>query len=278
MAMNENGIYAFKYLQDKYKLSPAQAAGIVGNLMQESSMRTGALNPRDGNDGSDSIGIAQWNGTRATAMRKATESLDGGSSNLNNQLDHVMNEMQEKYPTVWKNLQNATDVSGATQAFLGFESPRGYTAKAPTNADGYKNRINYAGQALGLSPDQIASAQATSTPVPATNPNATTPTPPEEKKSIFPKILPDKIGKADTGDVLSKLGEMFKPAAAPQAPAPQLIQNSSNLQYNPNANITPVVSSGMFGSTPSAGGLSPDDKKKLMAMLGPRFGGLGGIV
>jgi len=48
--------------------SPAQASGIVGNLIHESgsdSLPFNALNPGDGNDGSDSIGIAQWNSTRA---------------------------------------------------------------------------------------------------------------------------------------------------------------------------------------------------------------------
>ena len=48
--------------------SPAQASGIVGNLIHESgsdSLPSNARNPGDGTDGSDSIGIAQWNSTRA---------------------------------------------------------------------------------------------------------------------------------------------------------------------------------------------------------------------
>lgn len=48
--------------------SPAQASGIVGNLIHESgsdSLPPNALNPGDGTDGSDSIGIAQWNSSRA---------------------------------------------------------------------------------------------------------------------------------------------------------------------------------------------------------------------
>jgi len=47
--------------------SPAIASGIVGNLMAESGaqLNPNSLNPSDGTDGSDSIGIAQWNSTRA---------------------------------------------------------------------------------------------------------------------------------------------------------------------------------------------------------------------
>ena len=47
--------------------SPAQASGIVGNLMAESGVQLNpnSRNPGDGTDGSDSIGIAQWNSSRA---------------------------------------------------------------------------------------------------------------------------------------------------------------------------------------------------------------------
>lgn len=69
MAVNSNARYAYDYLQRRYNLTPVQAAGVVGNLMQESSMNTGARNRGDGSDGSDSIGIGQWNGGRAKALR-----------------------------------------------------------------------------------------------------------------------------------------------------------------------------------------------------------------
>lgn len=49
----------------------AQAAGIIGNLQQESgqTLNPNARNPGDGSDGSDSIGIAQWNSDRAANLR-----------------------------------------------------------------------------------------------------------------------------------------------------------------------------------------------------------------
>ena len=52
--------------------TPEQASGIVGNLLHESG---GKLDPNarakgDGSDGSDSIGIGQWNQDRATALQQ----------------------------------------------------------------------------------------------------------------------------------------------------------------------------------------------------------------
>ncbi len=51
-ALNNNAHYAYRYYIDKHKLAPHMAAGIVGNLMQESTFNTGARNPGDGRDGS----------------------------------------------------------------------------------------------------------------------------------------------------------------------------------------------------------------------------------
>ena len=48
----------------------AQAAGIIGNLQVESgqTLDPNSINPGDGSDGSDSIGIAQWNSGRAANL------------------------------------------------------------------------------------------------------------------------------------------------------------------------------------------------------------------
>lgn len=49
----------------------AQAAGIIGNLQQESgqTLNPNSINPGDGSDGSASIGIAQWNSGRAANLQ-----------------------------------------------------------------------------------------------------------------------------------------------------------------------------------------------------------------
>lgn len=45
------------------------AAGITAGFLRESQFNGGAVNPRDGRDGSDSISIGQWNSARATAFK-----------------------------------------------------------------------------------------------------------------------------------------------------------------------------------------------------------------
>ncbi|PDS75432.1 phage tail tip lysozyme [Rhizobium sp. L43] len=171
MALNQNAQYAYRYLQDKYRLSPAQSAGVVGNLYGESSLNTGAINRGDGRDGSNSIGIAQWNGDRARNLRGF-----GGDNynNLDTQLDFVMHELQGSggngggsESAAWKRLQAAQDVPSATQAFIGYERPQGWSADNPTGGHNYSGRLGYAGQLFGMTPEQIAAAQPTSAPIAA---------------------------------------------------------------------------------------------------------------
>lgn len=61
--------YVFNQALDR-GYTPEQAAGIVGNLQRESgtNLDPNARNPGDGTDGSDSVGIAQWNSSRAENM------------------------------------------------------------------------------------------------------------------------------------------------------------------------------------------------------------------
>lgn len=167
-ALNDNARYSYRYLMEKYKLQPYQAAGIVGNLMQESTFNTGARNAGDGSDGSDSIGIGQWNGDRARNFRAFAGDNTG---NLDTQLDFVMHEMNgEKGPGAgseryaWNKLQEAKDVHGATAAMISYERPSGWKRDNPTNGHGFDNRLAWAGEVAGLSPEEIAAASPTSSP------------------------------------------------------------------------------------------------------------------
>jgi hypothetical protein len=77
-------------------LSPVQAAGIVGNLQGESGQ---GLDPRaisrgDGRDGSNSIGVAQWNGARAEALKDYAASKGVPWSDLNTQLEFLHAELR----------------------------------------------------------------------------------------------------------------------------------------------------------------------------------------
>jgi hypothetical protein len=116
---------AFKFFTDK-GLSSAQAAGIVGNLLQESGLNPGAVG-----DGGKAKGIAQWHPDRQGGM--------GGD--LDSQLAHVWNELQGSERKALQMLMGARTAAEAAVAFSrGFERPG-------NPMDG--NRIGYANQVLG---------------------------------------------------------------------------------------------------------------------------------
>jgi len=153
-ALNNNARYAYRYYIDKYNLKPHQAAGIVGNLMQESTMNTGARNKGDGSDGTDSIGIGQWNGDRARAFRRYAGENAG---NLDTQLDFVIHEMR-KGPerAAWNNLMASDNVNDATAAMISYERPAGWSAKNPRGGHGWDNRYAWAQEVNGMNPRDIA--------------------------------------------------------------------------------------------------------------------------
>ena len=120
-------------LINKHGLTPAQAAGIVGNLNKESALRTGARNPGDGNDGSDSIGIAQWNSTRADNLKAFAASRGVSHLDLNTQADFIMHELKGSgaygggsESGAWNRLKNATNEQSAAEAFTYYERFKDY--------------------------------------------------------------------------------------------------------------------------------------------------------
>jgi hypothetical protein len=69
---------------------PAAAAGLVSTLGKESSYNINALNPGDGSDGSNSIGLAQWNGSRAQNLRN----MFGDAPDMRQQVKFIRHEME----------------------------------------------------------------------------------------------------------------------------------------------------------------------------------------
>lgn len=84
---------AFNFFIEK-GYTPEQSAGIVGNLIAESNMNTGARNAGDGRDGSDSIGIAQWNSARAEGLKRFAARTGRPWSDLTVQLEYVVEEFR----------------------------------------------------------------------------------------------------------------------------------------------------------------------------------------
>lgn len=129
--------------------TPPQAAGIVGNLMHESGLNTGALNPGDGADGSNSIGVAQWNGDRAAGLQAFAQQIGGDPNDLMTQLAYVDHELQGPESKTREALMQAQDPIAATKAFVGYERPQGWTPATPTSALGFGSRAKNAASLMG---------------------------------------------------------------------------------------------------------------------------------
>ncbi|MDW9547734.1 phage tail tip lysozyme [Sinorhizobium meliloti] len=134
--------------------APHQAAGIVGNLMAESGrgLNTQARNPGDGSDGSDSIGLAQWNGNRAKALKQFAAAQGKDWHDIDVQADFIDHELRTSERTAGENLARSQNAEEAAAAFVGYERPAGWS---PSNARGamhWEKRRDAALQIAGEKP------------------------------------------------------------------------------------------------------------------------------
>ncbi|WP_058600762.1 phage tail tip lysozyme [Aureimonas ureilytica] len=153
--------YVMNYYLGK-GLAPHQAAGFTGNLIQESSLNTGARNAGDGQDGSDSIGIMQANGDRARNLMAFAKGTGRDVGDINAQLDFTLHEMGLGDPE-WRSLpgwgsearageqlKNARDIQSAAAAGISYERPAGWSAANPTGGHGWDNRFGHAQRLAGM--------------------------------------------------------------------------------------------------------------------------------
>jgi hypothetical protein len=139
---------AIRYFQSR-GWSKEQAAGIVGNLLAESKLNTGARNPGDGRDGTDSIGIAQWNSGRARALKKFAADNKADWQDYGVQLAFVDHELRTSEKAAGDALRKARNLDEATAAFIGYERPAGWSAANPRGGHNYSGRLKFAAQAAG---------------------------------------------------------------------------------------------------------------------------------
>ena len=91
MATSQSSQTALRFFESK-GWTPAQAAGIVGNLQTESALNPRAFNNRGGGNGA--IGIAQWRGSRQVDFEKKY-GIPLSQSTYDQQLDFVNYELTE---------------------------------------------------------------------------------------------------------------------------------------------------------------------------------------
>jgi Phage tail lysozyme len=125
--------------------TPAQAAGIMGNLIHESGGRLNpaAVNPGDGTDGSDSIGIGQWNGQRAANLKSFAAAQGKSWQDFGVQLAFVQHELETSEGAAGQRLKAAQSPQDAAAAFaLGYERPQGFQSGDLSKVTGGQNRLD----------------------------------------------------------------------------------------------------------------------------------------
>lgn len=125
----------------KQGLSPVAAAAKTGSFMAESNLNTAARNRGDGRDGSDSIGIAQWNGPRAQGLRTFAAQNGLDPNDYNTQLRYAWHELNGPEAATLEKLRTAQNVQEAAAAAVGYERPAGWSAANPTGAYNFSGRL-----------------------------------------------------------------------------------------------------------------------------------------
>ncbi|MGF6887621.1 hypothetical protein ABIA39_006274 [Nocardia sp. GAS34] len=126
----------YQYLINKYHLTPAQAAGVVGNMMVESSLDTGAFNSGEG-----AFGLCQWEGGRLTDLQQYAASQKQSPSKWQVQVDFMMKEMGGSESGAYSQLRAASNPADAASAFAQHYE-RCQAAPDPKNP--YPERVNAA--------------------------------------------------------------------------------------------------------------------------------------
>ena len=128
------GKQARDYLISK-GLDKDSAAAIVGNLIQESQLKTHVIG-----DGGKSFGIAQWNGERLRNLHGFAQSKGVDPTDLFTQLDFLLSEQRRGFDL--NTLKSLPSIEEKTQYFSDrFESP---------SVPMINNRIGYAKKILNL--------------------------------------------------------------------------------------------------------------------------------
>ena len=117
---------------------------MVGGFKAESGpgLNTQSVNVGDGQDGSNSIGIPQWNGDRARSFLNYARTNGLDPFDINTQLQYSWLELNGPEKGTLQALMNPNLNPGmATAAALGYERPAGWSAQNPYGAKTFGSRL-----------------------------------------------------------------------------------------------------------------------------------------
>lgn len=105
--------------KESSELAKIQSAGTVGNLIQESGLKTGIKG-----DGGKALGLAQWHPDRQKGLKALADSRGVDITDLDTQLEYVWQELNTTEKKALDSLSNVRSISEATTNFMkNFERP-----------------------------------------------------------------------------------------------------------------------------------------------------------
>ena len=137
------GSYVWQVLTTKYGFTEPAAAGVLGNMMQESTM-----NP-DADNGEGAYGLCQWTEGRQQRLRSLAASAGVAPSNVDLQLDFMVTELKER-PEEIVNTGSSNSYEGLMKQTTPEDAARYFHEEFERAGAGAEmgNRIMYAQQAM----------------------------------------------------------------------------------------------------------------------------------
>lgn len=127
----------YDFLTDK-GLSPAGAAGILGNMYIESGFKTGALG-----DSGSSLGLVQWHASRKKRLLKRAADQGVNPLSIDFQLEHLWWDLTTNFSSLTNTLKTIKDPEDAAYQFADiFENPAVISSSRKTAARQYYNMFS----------------------------------------------------------------------------------------------------------------------------------------
>lgn len=114
--------------------SSEAASALAGNFQAESQFNVNAINKGDGRDGSDSIGIGQWNADRAKNLLKFASDNKLDPRSMRTQLEFAAWELENTEKGPASRLKSAKTIEEANQAAASFFRPKEVGSERLANA------------------------------------------------------------------------------------------------------------------------------------------------
>ena len=135
----DNQSIIWDYFIQKFD-NPYAVAGIMANIQAESSFNPGA-NQGDYTGDAHGFGLCQWTWERKDNLKSFADARGAEVNDLYMQLDFIMYELDNSFPSLKTYLQNATDGSSAAIQFCKVYEVSASTGKRGTFAETYLNKF-----------------------------------------------------------------------------------------------------------------------------------------